>query len=603
MRSGRGRRLPPPCSSATTGTILTVLLAVGGCSRPEPVEPPEAGRGREVKARPAAAAAWFTDVTRQVGIGFRHSAGRGDRYLTPEIMGSGAALADLDGDGRLDVYLVGGDAGDGSATDRLFLQRADGTFVDATAGSGLGDPGFGMGVAVGDVDGDGDPDLLVTRFGPDRLYLNQGGGRFRAAPAAAAPGLADPVWSTSACFLDADGDGALDLYVATYLDFAPPRQCSDAAGNPEFCGPEAFRGVPDRLYRGGGDGTFTDASAALADRPSNKGLGVACSDLDGDGRTDVYVANDGEANQLWINLGDGRFEDRGPLLGAAVNGFGRPEAGMGVAVGDLDGDGGLDLFVTHLDRETNTFYAALAGGGFEDRTAVSGLGPPGLPYTGFGIALFDAELDGDLDLAVVDGRVRRGASPAERAERRRARAPDSPAAPGATVDGDVPALLADYAEPNLLFLNRGDGRFAPAPAEAGPLAHRVEVSRALLAGDVDADGDLDLLVTQAGGPARLYRNDAPRRGHWLEVRAVLASGRDALGARVALRAGGRTRVRPVVSSAGYLSAVEPVVHFGLGAAARYDDLLVVWPDGVRERFPGGAADRSRTVRRGEGSPP
>ncbi len=526
------------------------------------------------------------------GLDFRHGAGRGSDYHSPEIMGSGGALFDYDRDGDLDLYLL--NAGSEDTRNRMFRQEIDGSFTDVTGPSGLGDPGYGMGAALGDVDNDGDLDLLVTNHGPDVLYLDQGDGTFRPAETP----IGDDGWSTSACFLDYDADGLLDLFVATYLDFDPPRSCTDAAGNPEFCGPQVFRGLPDRLYRNEGGSpeggiAFTDVSAtALAGRPRNKGLGVICADLDGDGRTDVYVANDGERNQLWINRGGAAFEDRAVVLGAAVNAFSEPEASMGVAAGDVDGDLDLDLFMTHLDRETNTLYLNLGERGFEDRTAVSGLGPAGLAHTGFGTLLLDADLDGDLDLAVVNGRVRRGASLSQRAARRR------------QVERTVPPLLVDYAEPNLFFANDGAGRFLDLSARAGALTGTVEVSRGLLAGDLDEDGDLDLVVTNCGGPARLYRNESAVGGHWLAVRAVdPALGRDALGALVTIRAGGRSQIRPIVSTVSYLSAVEPVAHFGLGPAARFDGATVVWPDGAREEFAGGAADRRLVLAKGAGKRP
>ncbi|HMB55403.1 MAG TPA: CRTAC1 family protein [Thermoanaerobaculia bacterium] len=581
---------PPHAKPAGALLAAVLLLPACGGERLESTTP-------DTAAAATATPPWFVDVSDEAGVDFVHSAGHGEGYLMPESMGSGLALFDHDGDGDLDLYLV--DGGSGSARDRLYRQQADGTFTDVTAAAGLGRPAYGMGAAVGDVDDDGDLDLFLTRFGADALFLNAGDGTFTAAPADG--GLGDDLWTTSACFFDADRDGALDLYVATYLGFDPPRSCTDRAGNPEYCGPEAYRGLPDRFYRGRGDGTFADATADwLVAPPANKGLGVVCADLDGDGRVEIYVANDGEPNQLWVERDDGRFEDRAALLGADVNGFGKPEAGMGLALGDADGDLHLDLFVTHLDRETNTLYRALGDGGFEDATASAGLGPPSLPLTGFGTTFLDADLDGDLDLALVDGRVRRGASAGERAERRQAW----------QVDPSVPAKLIDYAEPNLFFVNRGDGRFRDAAAEGGAFTAGAEVSRAVATGDLDGDGDLDLVVTQAGGPARLYRNQAPRDGHhWLAVRALLPAatdptlGRDALGARVEVRAGDRAWVQPVTSTAGYLTTVEPVAWFGLGDAARVDSITVTWPGGERERFAGGEADRTVILRRGEGSAP
>ena len=565
--------------------LAAAAAMAGGCGPPG--EP--AGRQQDPAAR-----AWLREITADAELGFRHAAGRDTTYRASEIMGSGGALFDHDGDGDLDLYLVDADA-TGASTNRMLSRQPGGRHRDVTATSGLGDAGYGMGTALGDVDNDGDLDLLVTNLGADALYLNDGGGRFRPGPTL--PGTAG--WSTSACFLDYDLDGLLDLYVATYLDFDPARSCTDSAGNPEFCGPEAFRGLPDTLYRGQGDGSFVDVSdAVLAARPANKGLGVICADLDGDGAVDIYVANDGEPNQLWTRPSPGaaprgegsKLVDHALRMGVALNAFGRPEASMGVAAADVDGDLDLDLFMTHLDRETNTLYRNLGPAGWQDDTAASGLGPAGLPFTGFGTAFLDVDHDGDLDLAVVNGRVRRGASMADRAARRRELG----------VEETVPPPLVDYAEPNLLFVNQNGGAFRLASAEAGRFASTVEVSRGLMPGDLDGDGDLDLLITSCGGPARMYRNDAAQ-GHWLAVRAIDPSlGRDALGATVIVTAGGRRQLRPVTTAVSYLSAVEPEVHFGLGSAQRFDGITVVWPGGERETFPGGAADRRVRLRRGQG---
>ena len=262
---------------------------------------------------------------------------------------------------------------------------------------------------------------------------------------------------------------------------------------------------------------------------------------------------------------------------------------MGVAFGDVDGDLDLDLFMTHLDRETNTLYLNLGEGGFEDTTSASGLGPASLPTTGFGTAFLDVDLDGHLDLLMVNGRVRRSPAPTEDQL-------------GWQVAAEVPELLTFYAEPNLLYLGDGAGRFTDAGERAGPLTSRIDVSRGLLTGDLDDDGDLDLIVTSCDGAPRLYRNDFPRRGHWLRVRAVDPElRRDALGATVLVEAGGRSFMRTVTSSSSYLSAIEPEVHFGLAAAERFERVMVVWPDATRETFPGGEADRVLELRKGEGT--
>ena len=569
--SRKGRKL------ASAAALAACLAGCGAAERDDGGEPAAGSPGA------GAQETLLAEITGEAGIDFVHDSGVDGSYFMPEHIGSGGALFDADGDGDLDLYLVDSGGHSGNPADarpnRFYRQEADGRFVDRTQESGLGDLGYGMGVAVGDADGDGDPDVYVTNHGPDALYENLGDGTFRDVTATA--GLELDAWSTSACFFDADADGDLDLYVVTYLDYAP-KPCTDSAGRPEYCGPTAFPGVSDALFANRGDGTFEDAGArAGIAAVRNRGLGVACVDLDGDGRQDVYVANDGELNQLWIQREDGRFEDRAVPAGAAVNAAGAPEAGMGVSAGDADGDLDLDLVVAHLDRETNTLYENLGGGSFQDATGGSGLGPPSLPYTGFGTAFLDADLDADLDLLVANGRVGRGPRLA-------------PERAGEALSD----YWRDYAEPNLYLENLGGGRFRAAAAAAGALASRVEVSRALVPGDLDLDGDLDAVLTNCNGPARLYRNLAEGRGGWLAVRIRDAAGRrDAIGAVVVATAGGRRQLRAITATEGYLTAVEPVAHFGLGSAGGPVRLEVTWPDGARESHQGLDPDRRYVVLR------
>jgi hypothetical protein len=572
-------------------SALVLLSATAACRSREGAPAP-AGPPADDRPHP-----WFREITAEAGLDFQHRSDLDGSFFMPQNIGSGGALFDYDRDGDLDVYLVdSGSHRPGPAVrNRLFRQETSGRFVDRTGEAGLGDAGYGMGCAVGDVDGDGDLDVYVTNYGRDALYANDGRGRFTEVTTASGLGGGES-WSTSACFFDYDGDGALDLFVATYVHYPEPRACTDSAGRPEYCGPGAFRGTADLLYRNRGDGTFAEApfggsggrtavSPTGAGGHLGKGLGVVCVDLDGDGLDDVYVANDAEPNTLWINLGDGRFEERSVPMGAATNALGQPEASMGVALGDVDGDLDPDLFLTHLDRETNTLYLNL-GQGFQDATALWDVGRDSLPYTGFGAAFFDAENDGDLDLLVANGRVRRG-----------------PRREVADVSSDLPDFWRDYAEPNLFYLNDGGKRFENRSELAGLLASRIEVSRSLMTADVDRDGSVDVLVTQSNGPARLFRNEAPAAGRWLEVRAFDADlDRDALGARVRVDAGGRERLGIVTSTYSYLASVEPVVHFGLGDAERVDRLTVEWPGGGRQSFAGLPVDRRiYVVRRGRGA--
>ena len=534
---------------------------------------------------PERTAQWFPEVSNQHDLIFQHQSGATGELHTPEIMGAGAALLDYDGDGDLDVYLTNGNPsllqGDsrGGAANRLFRQEDDSTFRDVTAESGLGDEGYGMGVAVGDFDNDGDPDVYVTNYGPDRLYRNRGDGTFEDVTDAA--GVAVDGWSASAGWFDYDKDGFLDLFVTRYVDYRADKKCFDAAGRPTYCGPTEFPPVHDVLLHNDGDGTFTDVSdaAGITGVSAGAGLGLICDDLDEDGWIDVYVANDAYANHLWINLGDGTFDERAVVAGAAFNLHGEPEAGMGVVGADLDGDERIDLFVTHLSLETNTFYENLGNGSFVDATGQRGLGQSSMALTGFGTAAFDADLDGDLDLVVANGKVNR-AEPRE--------------------DSWVGEPWSWFAEPNLFYRNDA-GTFTALLEPVETLVAPVEVTRGLAAGDFDGDGDVDLLLANIEGPARLYRNDATTGGRWLTVRAVDPRlRRDAIGARVLVHLGGRTMLRSITRSGSYLSSSDPRAFFGLGDTEEIDGIAVRWPDGLVERFPGGTANRHVVLVRGEG---
>ena len=574
-RAAAARRWP-----GRAGRLLLALAAAllaAACGGPPPAEerPPVA-----TPAEPP----WLVDVSDEVGLDFVHETGGVGELQLPEIMGSGLALLDVEGDGDLDLYLINGafDLGRSPAADgprnRLYLQR-DGRFADATDGSGLGDPGYGMGVAVGDVDNDGRDDLYVSNYGADRLYRNLGGGRF--ADVTEAAGVAVDGWSTSAAFVDVDRDGLLDLYVARYVAYDPRVKCYDTAGRHEYCGPSAFPGVTDVLLRNEGGLRFRDVSAAAGiSGVSDAGLGVTSDDFNDDGWPDIYVANDADPNQLWLNQGDGTFRDEALLMGASVNAQGVTEAGMGVVTADFDGDTLPDLFMTHLVNESNTLYRNLgAEMGFEDVTAVSGLAAASAAYTGFGTVAFDAELDGDLDLALVNGRVLRG-----------------PLLPT-----ELSPPWDDYAEPNLFYLNTGGGRFEPALGRAGEFHSRAEISRGLAAGDLDGDGDEDLVVSNGQGRARVYRNEAPRRGSSLRVEAWDPRlGRLAEGAAIIAEVADRRLRRVQRRGRSYLSSSEPAVLFGLGEAAGADRFLVRWPDGLEEAFTGAAAGASVRLVRGQG---
>jgi hypothetical protein len=539
----------------------------------------------EREQAPPPAEPWFRDVTAEVGLDLVHDPGPTGKYFMPQIMGSGAALLDFDNDGRPDIYLVQNAGPDARSTNRLFRQTEDGRFVDVSKGSGLDVSGYGMGVAVGDVNNDGWVDVVVTEYGRTRLFLNQGNGTFREVTAAA--GLDNPLWGTSACFVDFDRDNRLDLVVANYLEYDPSQTCASAGGRPDYCHPRTFPGQVVRLYRNVSDrklGTvrFEDVTvkAGLGGLPG-PGLGVVCADFNGDGWPDLFIANDTQPNRLWINQKDGTFREEAVLRGVAYNAMGQVEAGMGVALGDVDGDGLFDLFVTHLTEETHTFWRQGPRGHFQDRTAFAGLAAPRWRGTGFGTAMGDFNQDGALDIAVANGRVSRAGAGIE---------------PPAT-------FWRAYAERNQLFANDGSGRFRDrSPAETA-LCGTPGVYRGLVCADFDGDGALDLLVTGIAGPARLYRNVAPRRGHWLLVRAYdPALRRDAYGAEVTVEGGGRRWVRQANPGQSYLCSGDPRAHFGLGATARVERIVVAWPDGAVEAFPAQDADRAVVLRKGEGRP-
>jgi hypothetical protein len=436
-----------------------------------------------------------------------------------------------------------------------------------------------MGAAVGDYDNDGDPDVYVTSHGPNRLYRNNRDGTFTDVTGAAGKGLDDPRWSTSASFSDCDADGDLDLFVANYVDFtvAGAKRCHDPTGALDYCGPLQFRPVPDRLFRNNGDGTFADVSESSgitnADGP---GLGVVGADFNQDGRSDFYVANDGMANQLWLNQGDGTFADEALLAGVAYNGEGGPEGSMGLAVGDADNDGDLDIFVTNITRETHAFYRNLGRGQFEDARVAAGLAAPTAPYTGFGTDWFDYDHDGRLDLFVANGAVTM-----------------------------IEALRGDplpFRQRNQLLRNLGGSRFVDVTGGAGAAFDLSDVSRGAAFGDIDNDGDVDVLVMNNGGPVRLLLNQTASRNDWLQVRLEgVEDNRQGLGARVGLRLpDGSTLWRRARTDGSYLSASDPRVHFGLGATAAIEAVIVEWPRGMHETWSAIGPNRIVTLRQGSG---
>jgi hypothetical protein len=535
---------------------------------------------------------WFRDATREAGLDFRHEAGPVGRYFMPQIMGSGVALLDFDNDGRLDIYLINNGGPNSPARNRLFRQHEDGAFEDVSAGSGLDVNGHGMGVAVGDFDNDGYVDVYVSQYGGGRLFRNRGhdssGKWLGFEELTQSAGVEQPRWGTSCCFVDYDRDGWLDLVVVNYVDYDPSQSCAHAGGQPDYCHPSKFPGTAARLFRNRGRGPdgrwlgFEDVtlSSGVARLPG-AGLGVVCADFDGDGWPDIFVANDAHANHLWINQRDGTFREEAIPRGLAFSALGNAQGNMGVTLGDVNGNCRLDLFVSHLTEETHTLWMQTGTGLFRDRTAQAGLAATRWRGTGFGTILADFDNDGALDIAVVNGRVRRG-PPLNEAE--------------------LGPFWSRYAERNQLFANDGAGRFRDVSSRNDPFCAPGNVGRGLAWGVLDnQSGTVDLVVTTVAGPARLYRNAVEKRGHWLLVRAVDPRlKRDALGAIVTVQAGQRRWVGLVNPGQSYLSSGDPRVHFGLGVADRVDSVRVDWPDGLAEEFPGMPADRIATLHRGKG---
>jgi len=547
--------------SRRLGPALAVLALAGvGADRPGP-------------------AIALRDVAAEAGVRFRFDAGARGKHDLPEIMGGGVTLIDADGDGRLDIYLCnGGPIVPGPGRDdppcRLYLNQGNWTFVDATDRADAPGPGYAMGAAVGDTDGDGRDDLLVTGWRGQRLYRNLGGGRF--ADATDRAGLASGLWGTSAAFADLDGDGDLDLYVANYLEYDPaaPPYCAAPDGRRDYCGPEEFPAEPDRLYRNDGAGRFVDVSrAAGIDLPGGRGLGVLVADLTGDGRPDIYVANDGSPCWLFENRGGLKFAEVGAAAGVALDGRGDPLAGMGVGLGDLDGDGRPDLAVGNFLGRSTVAFRALGAGRFADASAPLGLASATRGVTGFGLAVEDFDGDGRPDLLQANGHV---------LDRARL---------------GVPTAM----RPTLLR-NLGD-RLADAGAGAGAWFARPILGRGLAVGDLDNDGRPDAVVAALEAPAAVLRNESTG-GPWLALDLVgrAPSPRSAVGAKVRAAVGGRILAREVIGGGSYLAASGRRVCLGLDGAGAVGRLEVTWPSGRVEAWHDLAGGRVVRLEEGTGAP-
>lgn len=522
----------------------------------------------------------FVEVAEQAGLDFTHINGMVGNLWLVEITGAGVAILDFDGDGRMDVWVVqGGPISDRTGSlpvDQLFRNvSVDGElrFVNVTTKSGVSATGYGMGIATGDIDNDGDLDVLLTNYGANELYENLGDGRFR--DVTRASGLAGDDWSVSASFADIDDDGREDLYVANYVEFNLDghKVCHDLAARPTYCSPAVYRATSDRLYRNLGGGRFKDITvAAKIGGAYGAALGVIAEDFNGDGRMDFYVANDAMENLLWLNRGNGTFVNQALVAGVAVNGDGESEASMGIDAEDFDQDCDVDLFMTNLAAETNTLFVNDGEGWFMDRSNSTGIAASSAPFTGFGTGWFDADNDGDLDLFSANGAVT------------------------ALADQLAAGSQHPLKQVNQIWLNDGRGHYRE--IDGGAAFRLKEVSRGAAFGDLDNDGDVDIIVTNNQGRVRLYRNDSPP-AHWLGLQLRDGAGGSAAGYRARLESNPCGYQRSATDGS-YASASDPRLLFGLAGDGAARQVRVQWADASEETFGPLETDRYHRLVRGNG---
>lgn len=527
--------------------ILAILLGAG-CAQPEP--------------------GWvFTDVTDESGLGgFRHTNGADGRWYMPETIGAGAAFLDYNSDGHIDIALVAGKTWDDSSGYgiRLYQGNGLGRFTDATESAGLAAvTAYGMGLIAADTDNDGDEDLYLTALGRNHFFANEGG-RFR--DATGESGLdTPPEWTVAAIFLDVDRDGWLDLYVTGYVNWTSATDlfCTPDGTKKRYCTPEQYEGTPARLFMNQGNGQFEERTAESGAKGSGKALGAIAVDVNRDRWPDIAIANDTDPDELFLNRGDGTFEEIGLRSGFALDVRGRARAGMGIDAGVVDPTGETTIFIGHFENQMNGVYRYAPSRVFEERGPVSGIGSASLPTLTFGMLLFDGDLDGDLDLLAANGHINPQAG--ERNE------------------------ASSYAQLTQLFLNDGSGHFTETAATVGLTMSLV--GRGVATADVDSDGDLDLLVTENNGRARLLRNDLPPGANWLRVRLV---GRD-IDARITVWAGGLVQNRRIRAGHSFASQSEKTATFGLGSREIADSVLVQWPSGTDTHLYAAAVNQTLVV--------
>lgn len=564
--------------------IVCAVLGVGiiGCNGAE-----SADESPDRSAVEQESSLLFHDATAEAGLsGFRHENGAFGTKWFPEAMGSGGGFIDYDGDGWLDILLVGGGTWPDGDVERepvqalhLYRNNGDGTFSDVTAEAGLAEVrAYGFGIVAADYDNDGDEDFFFTTLFEDMLFRNDDGVFTEVAEEAGVSG--GSVWSTSAIFFDADRDGALDLYVGSYVLWSPETDlvCTIKGSIRSYCTPEHYTGIPSRFYRNNGDGTFTDRTeeAGFGQAPG-KMLGVSEFDFNHDGWPDLVVASDTKQDLLYVNNGDGTFTETGAVSGVAYDENGSARAGMGIDTGVVDTTGEESMFVGNFSKEMIGVYRHVSDGLFIDRAAASKIGRPTLLTLTFGLFLFDVDLDGDLDLFAANGHVQ----------------PEIEE----TQEGIT------YRQPPHLFLNDGNGFFVDVAADAGDALRQPLVARGAAFGDYDRDGDLDILITENAGPVHLWRNDLEGGGHYLRVHLEGTDGNlDAIGTQLTAVVDGRRMQRRVRTGSSFMSQSEKTVTFGVGDAQRVDSLIVHWPSGRVDHFADLEVDREFGLVEGESRP-
>jgi hypothetical protein len=522
----------------------------------------------------------FTEISRQAGITFKHIFSPEKKYIA-ESMSGGVALFDYDNDGYLDIYFVNSLTVDLAKSRQktrsaLYHNNGDNSFTDVTDKAGVGDIGFGMGVAVGDYNNDGFEDLYVTCLGPNHLFKNNGNGTFRDVTLKA--GVSDPRWSTGAAFLDYDNDGKLDLFVSNYVDFdfnhlpefGVGRTCQ-FKGVPVQCGPRGLPGAGDSLYHNNGDGTFSDVSkkAGVSDPNGYYGLGVICSDFDEDGFVDIFVANDSTPNFLYHNNGDGTFKEIAFISGTAVNESGSEQGCMGVTLGDYDHDGKLDLFISNFDDEYNILYHNEGRNSFTDVSFSSKVAQVSLPYVGWGTKFFDYDNDGWADLFVANGHAypQRG----------------------------------HYRQREFLHHNNQDGTFSEVASQLGSPLMEERAGRGVAFGDIDNDGDVDIVVNDLDGSPQLLRNDGGNTNNSVLIKMIgVKSNRDGIGARVKIVSGDLAQIDEVHSGGSYLSQSDLRLPFGLEKRTKIDLIEVHWPSGTVDKVADAGVNKIITIKEGQG---